>query len=71
MRLEGVISTLKRAGLLGRAACVGEERVLAELLRKAIAHDLMLPYKREVRAHGRRRLARTACAFSPEAAGGA
>ena len=31
-RFEGVISTLKRAHLLGRAACVGEGRVRAELL---------------------------------------
>lgn len=70
-RFKGVISTLKRAHLLGRAACVGEGRVRAELLCKVIAYDLMLPYKREVRAHGRRRPDRTACAFRPEATGGA
>lgn len=52
-------------------ACVGEGRVRAELLCKVIAYDLMLPYKREVRAHGRRRPDRTACAFRPEATGGA
>ncbi|MGN0878041.1 MAG: hypothetical protein ACI4WT_01140 [Oligosphaeraceae bacterium] len=57
----GVISTLKRAHLLGRAACGGEGRVRAELLCKVIAYDLMLPSPaREVRAHGRRRPARTA-----------
>ena len=71
MRLEGVISTLKRAGLLGRAACGGEGRVRAELLRKVIALDLTLPYKREVGVRGRRRPARTACAFRPKATGGA